>query len=163
METAGLALSAREIIPPLTIQRGPADLPFVNTMPGVESQLVHVNLETGLWVTRVHLSPGYRSARHRHHGEVFAFTISGRWRYLEQEEVCDAGSYLYEPAGAIHTQHVLEDNPAPADIWFAVMGRNDDLDDAGNVIRTYGAPEVLARYVEACQRQGYGVPPVVGA
>ncbi len=157
-----LSALTKDTVSPETIHRGTQELPFVRSMPGISSQLVHVNLETGLWVTRVRLDPGYQSTRHFHHGEVFAFTISGRWRYLEQEEINDAGSYLYEPAGTIHTQYVLEDNPAPADIWFSVLGRNDDLDKAGNVVSNYGAEEVLDRYLTACEKAGFGRPPVIG-
>lgn len=162
MPASPLSTLTRGAVAPETIHRGTQELPFVSTVPGISSQLVHVNLETGLWVTRARFSPGYKSVRHYHHGEVFAFTIKGRWRYLEQKEINDAGSYLYEPAGAVHTQYVLEDNPEPADIWFSVLGRNDDLDDAGNVIGNYGAPEILENYINACREAGFGTPPVIG-
>ena len=95
------------------------------------------------WVIRVRFSAGLTIQRHRHTGEVFAFTIKGSWNYLEYPEVNTAGSYLFEPAGSIHTLHVPASNSEVTDVWFAIRGANLNLDEAGNVESVLDAGTVL--------------------
>ncbi len=40
--------------------------------------------------------------RHRHEGQVFAYTISGRWGFLEHDWVATAGDWIYEAPGVAH-------------------------------------------------------------
>ena len=84
---------------PQSLHRGENELPFVPYQEGVLFQLLQVNTETGLWIIRVRFEPGVTIQKHRHTGEVFAFTIRGSWRYLEYPDINVAGSYLYEPSG----------------------------------------------------------------
>lgn len=150
------------LISPLTIHRSAQDLPFVEMGPGYSAQILHVNLETGLWVSRSRLNPGYRSPRHYHSAEVFGFTNSGTWFYIEQPDAINRpGSYLYEPAGSIHTQYVPEDNVGPVDIWFIINGNVDALDEDGATISSSGAREMLEYYRNACRSAGLGEPDVM--
>ena len=84
---------------------------------------------------RTRFQPGYLVPTHKHTGEVFAFTISGSWKYVEYPEVNTAGSYLFEPAGSVHTLTVPETNEGLTDVWFAIRGANLNLDENGNVTR----------------------------
>ena len=149
-------------VPP-SLHRGENELPFVPYQEGVVFQLLQVSTETGLWVIRVRFEPGVTIQRHRHTGEVFAFTISGSWRYLEYPDTNVAGSYLYEPAGAIHTLHVLATNKEVTDVWFAVRGANLNLDANGNVEAVVDAATVLEIYRGQCRALGLPVPRVIGA
>lgn len=72
---------------------------------------------------RARFQPGLTIQRHKHTGEVFAFTLKGSWKYFEYPEVNTAGSYLYEPAGSIHTLHVPATNTEVTDVWFAIAER----------------------------------------
>jgi 2,4'-dihydroxyacetophenone dioxygenase len=76
----------------------------------------------GVWFRPLilHVSQGYylnllrvRQAgvlsRHRHSGPVHAFTLRGRWRYLEHDWVATAGDYAFEPPGETHTLVVPDD------------------------------------------------------
>ncbi len=162
MDARTLSALTNDTVSPETIHRGSEELPFVRIVPEVELKVLHVNLQTGLWVTRARFDPGYKSLRHYHHGNVFAFTVGGCWRYLEYDGIYQAGSYLYEPAGSVHTLCTLADSPGPADVWFSVTGRNDDLDEAGNVVYSYGGEETLANYMAACEKAGLGRPSVIG-
>ncbi|MBC7926931.1 MAG: 2,4'-dihydroxyacetophenone dioxygenase family protein [Bryobacteraceae bacterium] len=83
---------------PAALHRAEKDLPFVEFQEGVDFQLLHVDVEAGTWVIRARFQPGVTIQRHKHTGEVFAFTLKGFWKYLEYPEVNVAGSYLYEPA-----------------------------------------------------------------
>ena len=38
-------------------------------------------------------------SRHRHAGAVHAFTLRGRWHYLEYDWWAEQGSYAFEPPG----------------------------------------------------------------
>jgi quercetin dioxygenase-like cupin family protein len=137
-------------------------LPFVEFQEGVDFQLLHADVEAGLWVIRVRFRPGITIQRHKHTGEVFAFTLQGSWKYLEYPEVNKAGSYLYEPAGSIHTLHVPETNGEVTDVWFAIRGANLNLDDEGKVESVLDASAVLEIYRGLCQQKGYGQPDVIG-
>jgi quercetin dioxygenase-like cupin family protein len=148
---------------PLSLHRGEDELPFVPYQEGVVFQLLQVNLETGLWVIRVRFDPGVTIQRHRHTGAVYAFTLRGSWRYLEYPDVNTAGSYLYEPAGAIHTLHVPATNKEVTDVWFAIQGANLDLDADGKVEAVLDAATVLEIYRGQCRERGQAAPAVIGA
>ena len=118
---------------PTALHRAEKDLPFVVYQEGVDFQLLHADVEAGLWVIRTRFQPGVTIQRHKHTGEVFAFTLTGSWKYFEYPEVNTAGSYLYEPAGSIHTLHVPATNTEMTDVWFAIRGANLNLDEQGKV------------------------------
>ena len=107
--------------------------------------------------------PGATIQRHKHTGEVFAFTIQGAWKYLEYPEVNRAGSYLYEPAGSIHTLHALETNDEVTDVWFTIHGANLNLDAEGRVESVLDASAALEIYRGLCEQNGYGRPDVIGS
>ncbi len=148
---------------PVAFHRAEKDLPFVVYQEGVVFQLLQADIATGLWVVRVRFQPGATLQRHKHTGEVFAFTISGSWKYLEYPEVNTAGSYLFEPAGSIHTLHVPDTNKEVTDVWFAIRGANLNLDEAGNVESVLDAGSVLEIYRAQCEKNGLANPDVVGA
>src|SRR5204863_9730933 len=117
---------------------------------------------TGLWVVRMRMQPGATLHTHKHSGEVHAFTVAGSWRYLEYEAVNRAGSYLYEPAGSIHTLHVPATNTEVTDVWFAIRGPNLNLDEQGNVASVWDATFMIETYLDLCAKAGHGRPPVIG-
>jgi quercetin dioxygenase-like cupin family protein len=157
------ALASEVIGSPLSLHRAEHELPFVPYQEGVVFQLLQVNIESGLWVIRVRFEPGVTIQRHRHTGEVFAFTVSGSWRYLEYPDINQAGSYLYEPAGAIHTLHVPASNKGITDVWFAIRGANLNLDASGNVEAVLDAATVLEIYRGQCRERGLCKPNVIGS
>jgi len=148
--------------PPSALHRAQSDLPFVTFFEGLEFQLLQASVENGLWVVRTRFQPGVTIATHRHTGEVFALTFSGSWRYLEYPEVNAAGSYLYEPAGSVHTLHVPDSNTEVTDVWFAIRGANLNLDDQGNVASVWDATFMIETYLDLCAKAGYGRPSVIG-
>jgi quercetin dioxygenase-like cupin family protein len=148
---------------PAALHRGATELPFIEFEPGVEMQVVHIDVEAGLWVVRMRMQPGVTLPTHKHTGEVYAFTLSGSWKYLEYPELNTAGSYLFEPAGSIHTLHVPASNTEVTDVWFAIRGANLNLDEAGNVSLIFDAALVLKVYLSHCRKKGLPVPQIVGA
>jgi 2,4'-dihydroxyacetophenone dioxygenase len=148
---------------PTAIHRGEADLPFVDLGDGTALQVLQVDLASGVWIIRNQFAPDTTVQTHKHTGHVYAFTQTGRWHYLESPEAVNvAGSYLYEPAGSLHTLHVPADNDEPTDVWFAIHGANLNLDAAGAVELVIDAPLILAIYRDLCEQQhGLSDPPVV--
>ena len=147
---------------PVSFHRAEEELPFVPYQDGVVFQLLHVDIEAGLWVVRVRFDAGVTIQRHKHTGEVFAFTLSGSWKYLEYPEINTAGSYLYEPAGSVHTLHVPASNEEITDVWFAIRGANLDLDSEGNVENVIDAGTILEVYRARCAEAGFSAPDVIG-
>lgn len=126
---------------------GIGDLPFVDLQDGSHMQLLQVDLNQGLWVVRMRFKPGCTLPKHKHTGPVFAVTAQGRWKYLEYPTVVnEAGSYLFEPAGSIHTLHVLADQAEDTVVWFAVFGSNLNLDADEAVASVVDAQSVLGIY-----------------
>ena len=148
---------------PMALHRGTDELPFVTIDEGIELQLLQVDIPNGLWVIRNRFAPGSRVQTHKHTGQVFAFTQSGSWKYEEYPEVNTAGSYLFEPAGSVHTLVVPETNTEVTDVWFAIYGANLNLDADGNVELVIDAGMVRDFYVALCAEQGIADPPIIGA
>lgn len=148
---------------PKAVMRSEADCPMVNAGEGVKLQLLQVDIEVGLWVIRNHFEPGARVQTHKHTGQVFAFTQAGCWKYDEYPERMTAGSYLFEPAGSIHTLIVPEDNTEVTDVWFAIYGANLNLDADGNVESVLDAGFILEAYLALCEAEGHDTPNIIGA
>ena len=148
---------------PMALHRGEDELPFVTIDEGIELQLLQVDIPNGLWVIRNRFAPGSRVQTHKHTGQVFAFTQSGSWKYDEYPEVNTAGSYLFEPAGSVHTLVVPDTNTEVTDVWFAIYGANLNLDADGNVELVIDAGMVLDFYRALCAEQGIADPPIIGA
>lgn len=146
---------------PSAIHRGCDDLPFVALGDGTHIQVLQIDIDAGLWVVRTKFEPGTTIPRHKHTGPVFAVTFEGSWKYIEYPEVNVAGSYLYEPAGSIHTLTVPADQEGMTDVWFAIYGANLNLDDAGNVTSVIDAGTVLEVYMAMCADAGLGTPDVI--
>lgn len=147
---------------PRALHRGETELPWVGIGEGALLQVLQVDVELGLWVIRNRFEPGYRVQTHKHTGVVFAFTQSGSWKYEEYPEVNTAGSYLFEPAGSIHTLVVPETNTETTDVWFAIYGANLNLDADGNVESVIDAGGIRDFYVAMCAELGQPNPAVIG-
>ena len=147
---------------PMALHVGEGESPFVDIGDGSSMQVLHIDLDRDLWVVRTRFQPGYQVMTHRHTGDVYAFTLSGAWHYLEYPDVNRAGSYLYEPAGSTHTLHVFDENTEVTDVFFAIFGKNENLDAEGNVVSVWDAAFILEIYRLLCEAQGYERPSVIG-
>jgi hypothetical protein len=88
-------------------------------------------------------------------------TYAGAWKYKEYPEVNVAGSYLYEPAGSVHTLTVPEDQGGMTDVWFAIYGANLNLDADGNVTDIIDAGLIYEVYLALCAERGLPKPNVI--
>lgn len=149
---------------PRAILRTEDDLPFVDAGDGSEIQLLQVDVEAGLWVVRTRFQPGVTIPRHKHTGPVYAFTLQGAWKYLEYpDDVNRPGSYLFEPAGSVHTLHVPDDVDGVTDVVFVIHGANLNLDDDDNVTTVVDAALIRDFYLALCEAAGFERPAVIGS
>ena len=152
-----------DVAVPTAILRHEEDLPFVDLGDGSTLQLLQVDVEAGLWIIRTKFKPGMTVDTHKHTGPVYAYTMSGSWLYLEYpDSVNVAGSYLFEPAGSIHTLHVPESNTEITDVVFVIHGANLNLDADGNVTTVIDAGIVRDFYLLLAEAAGQPNPPVIG-
>lgn len=151
--------AARPIVPAEgaleTLHIGADQLPWMEIGGGAGLQLLHVDLNTGLWVSKTRLPPGFQVPTHYHTGLVFAVTLEGSWYYRESPEAVNRpGSYLFEPAGSRHTLVTPPDMVGDMVTWFAIYGANINVDEAGNVTSIVDAKSVLDLYRDYCGALG---------
>ena len=147
---------------PAAIMRNEADVPMVKIGPGISVQLLQVDFNHNIRVTRSLLEPGLRLRKHLHTGFVYAWTLAGSWKYLEYPEVNVANSYLYEPAGSAHTLLVLPESKEPADVIFIVNGSNIEYDEDGKYAGVTDAEAIARAYLRSCRELGLPRPDVIG-
>ena len=143
---------------PEALHLGAADLPFVDIGDGNKLKVLHVDVNEGLWIVENIFQAGYAVQKHRHTGPVWGYTKSGAWKYKEYDYVNRAGSFLYEPAGSVHTLQCIEDDTR---VWFHMYGVNLNLDDDGNVESVADGAGSLAFYLAMCEQMGLPRPNVL--
>ena len=125
------------------------DIPWVpmgTLESGVEMKLLRVGKEDDVCTFMNRFQPGFQAPKHLHLGEVHAYTLEGRWHYLEYDWTSDAGDYVYEPPDTVHTLHVPEDNEGPTIVVFTVAKGMDLYDDQDNVFMTQDNQGLEALY-----------------
>jgi 2,4'-dihydroxyacetophenone dioxygenase len=143
---------------PVAVHIGADDLPWVDIGDGSKLKVLQVKATEGLWIVQNIFSAGYTVPTHRHTGPVWGYTVSGAWHYKEYDYVNRAGSFLYEPAGSVHTLECLEDD---TNVWFQMYGANLNLDAEGNIESVFDGPGTLAAYYALCEAAGLPKPNVV--
>ena len=84
--------------------------------------------------------------RHYHPHEVFAYTISGKWGYLEHDWTATAGDFIYETPGEAHTL-VAYEHKDPMKVFFVVKGPLIWLDEKGESCGHFDVHD----YVKLCR------------
>jgi 2,4'-dihydroxyacetophenone dioxygenase len=143
---------------PVAIHVGADDLHFVDIGGGTLLKVLRVDAGEGLWIVENVFQSGFDVQTHRHTGPVFGYTTSGAWKYKEYDYVNRSGSFLYEPAGSVHTLTVLEDDTRA---WFHMYGANLNLREDGTVDSITDGATTLAAYYALCEMQGLPRPNVL--
>ncbi|MBU3062726.1 2,4'-dihydroxyacetophenone dioxygenase family protein [Nocardia sp. NEAU-G5] len=111
------------------------DIPLIRDAlgPGVHFKPLRLDLETGQWVVLAIFEPGAAVPLHYHTGIAQGYTLAGRWHYLEYpDQMQTAGSYLYEPAGSVHTFVSPADNTEDTVLLAFVEGGNVNFTEDGH-------------------------------
>jgi 2,4'-dihydroxyacetophenone dioxygenase len=133
VDPAPMTTSSGALLPLVALPQGElltvneANIPRINDAlgAGVHFKPLRLDLEVGVWVVLATIAPGSSIPLHYHTGIAEAYTLSGSWHYLEYpEQVQTAGSYLYEPAGSVHTFVCPESNTEDTAIFIRVEGAN---------------------------------------
>jgi len=143
---------------PEAIHIGRDDLPFVDIGGGNKLKVLMVDEGQGLWIVENIFQAGFEVLTHKHTGPVYGYTVSGAWKYKEYDYVNRAGSFLFEPAGSIHTLTCIEND---TQVWFQMYGCNLNLDADGNIESISDGAGSLAAYYALCEAQGLPRPNVV--
>lgn len=144
--------------PPAALHRGADELPFVDIGDGSLLKVLRVDVGEGLWIVENVFNAGYTVPKHKHTGPVYAYTTQGAWHYKEYGFTNRAGSFLYEPAGSVHTLEALEDD---THVWFQMYGVNLNLDADGNIESVFDGPSTLQAYYALCEAAGLPRPDVI--
>jgi quercetin dioxygenase-like cupin family protein len=143
---------------PEAIHIGVDDLPFVDIGGGNKLKVLQVDERQGLWIVENIFQSGFAVQTHKHTGPVYGYTTSGAWKYAEYDYVNRAGSFLFEPAGSVHTLTCVEDDTR---VWFQMYGANLNLDADGNVESVFDGPGTLQAYYLLAEAEGKPRPAVL--
>ncbi|MCX2976802.1 2,4'-dihydroxyacetophenone dioxygenase family protein [Candidatus Marimicrobium litorale] len=143
---------------PEAVHIGSDDLPWVDIGDGSQLRVLQVKPKEGLWIVENIFQAGYEVETHKHTGPVWGYTRSGAWKYKEYDYVNTTGSFLYEPAGSVHTLQCIEDN---TQVWFQMHGSNINLDGDGNITSVADGMITLEFYFAMCAEMGKPNPPVL--
>ena len=133
-------------------------IPYVEIGDGNKLRVLQVKAQEGLWIVENIFQAGFEVQTHRHTGPVWGYTTTGAWKYKEYDYVNRAGSFLYEPAGSVHTLQCVEDDTR---VWFHMTGANLNLDADGQVESVTDGAVSLLGYLALAEAQGLGRPPVL--
>ncbi len=93
--------------------------------------------------------------RHYHPHQVFAYTISGKWGYLEHDWIATAGDWVYEAPGESHTLIAYECDE-PMRVTFNVTGPLIWLDENGEPNGTFDVFDYIALVRDHYEKNGIG-------
>lgn len=142
------------MVAPTAQHIGEDDLPWAYGEDGIGLKVLQIKESEGLWVIKNQFPPGYSVQTHKHTGQVFAYTSAGAWGYKESDFLNRAGSFLYEPAGSVHTLYTPDDNTETTDVFFAIWGANLNMDADGNIESITDGQTVLMGYYYLLEAQG---------
>ena len=93
--------------------------------------------------------------RHYHPHQVFAYTISGKWGYLEHDWIATAGDFVYETPGEGHTLVAYESDEIML-VHFNVTGPLIWLDEEGEPNGFFDVHSYIALCKEHYEQVGIG-------
>jgi len=128
--------------------------PWVDQGFGIEMKVLRVCNVTGEWVIMNRFPPGTQLPKHRHSGDVTAYTLQGTWGYLESDFTATAGSLIREPANSVHTLKVPDDADEPAIVLFIIRGSLTHFTDDGTIWGISDGQTQVAEYVRLGAEQG---------
>jgi len=85
---------------PLEVLQNTAQLRWIAIVAGIDYRLLFTSRETGRWTVLFRCQPGSSFPRHKHYGAGEYFVVKGRMEYRMGS--AEAGTYGYEPLGAVH-------------------------------------------------------------
>ena len=140
--------------------RDPDTIPWVPQGDGVWFKPLRLCPESGSWTNLLRVTKQGTVSLHRHRAAVEAWVVSGQWRYLERDWVARAGTYVFEPAGDVHT--LVNTGQEEMVTLFVMHGPIEYIGPNGETIFTETAETKFSRYSDYCQEKGIPLAPIVG-
>jgi 2,4'-dihydroxyacetophenone dioxygenase len=103
---------------------------YVPLSETISTRPVWISPQQNMWAVILRKVGAGLVSRHYHPHQIFAYTISGRWGYLEHDWIATTGDFVYEPPGCSHTL-VTYDCDEPTRVFFVVTGPHMWLDENG--------------------------------
>lgn len=128
---------------------------FVPLSETVSSRPIWISPTQNRWADMLHSSGPGLVNRHYHPHQVFAYTISGKWGYLEHDWIATAGDFVYETPGEGHTL-VAYESDEPMLVHFNVTGPLIWLDEDGNALDFFDVHNYIAMCREHYEKVGIG-------
>lgn len=133
-------------------------VPFTET---VSSRPLWISPSQNRWCDILYAKRAGLVNRHYHPHEVFAYTISGKWGYLEHDWTATAGDFIYETPGEAHTL-VAYEHTEPMRVFFVVKGPLIWLDESGEQCGYFDVHHYVAMCREHYEKIGLGTGYVEG-
>lgn len=137
----------------------PEDLPWVPQADGVWFRPLRISLELGTWTNLLRVNKQGVISLHRHPCPVEAWVIKGEWHYLEHDWVAGPGSYVYEPAGDVHTLVVTGQEEMVT--MFSMHGPIEYIGPNGDIVFIETAETKLTKYVNYCNAHNIALAPII--
>ena len=115
-------------------------VPFTET---VFSRPVWISPQQNMWADILMSKSAGLVNRHYHPRQVFAYTLQGKWGYLEHDWTATPGDFVYETPGEAHTL-VAYESTEPMKVFFVVSGPLIWLDEAGKPQGYFDVHDYLA-------------------
>lgn len=144
---------------PAFCHSGADGLPWVEIGIGVMFKYLTLCEATGAYSLLTKYPPGTELPTHRHSGTVFAYTIQGKWTYLEDDFVATAGSVICEVPNSNHTLKVFDDSPEEMILLTHQTGDLITFDEDGDIMAIDDAQTHLAQYLKFAEYQELVVDP----
>jgi 2,4'-dihydroxyacetophenone dioxygenase len=117
------------VVPEIAVAAEPTDeRVWVPQAPDVWFRPLLLDTVSGRWCNLLRVRRSGVITRHRHASAVFGYVLKGRWHYLEHPWTAEAGHFVFEPPGEIHTLTVPDDC-AEMVTFFNITGAMIYLDD----------------------------------
>ena len=128
---------------------------YVPLSETVGSRPVWISVSQNSWCDVLMAKSAGLVNRHYHPHEVFAYTISGKWGYLEHDWTATAGDFVYETPGEAHTL-VAYESDEPMKVHFKVKGPLIWLDEEGEAVDYFDVHD----YIDLCKKhyESIGMP-----
>ncbi|WP_156919982.1 2,4'-dihydroxyacetophenone dioxygenase family protein [Comamonas composti] len=132
--------------------------PFTET---VASRPLWISPQRNMWCDILLATSAGLVNRHYHPHEVFAYTISGQWSYLEHDWVATRGDFVYESPGEGHTL-VAHEHEEAMRVLFIVKGPLIWLDRNGHADGYFDVHDYIAMCRTHYEAVGLGAAYVDG-
>jgi len=125
-------------------------IPFAPHAANVLLKYFKLDPVRGEMIVMMKMPAGIRMPKHHHSGTVIAYTLEGRWKYLEHDWVAGPGSIVYETAASSHTPQA---HPGHGDVVVLTIVTGDliFLDENDKVLAIENWKTSLARYLAYCK------------